>query len=186
MIHTEWHLTPPFYPCQPAMLTEKREAQNKLLREGEVSSGSRFPWDLVLSHRRESINLHSPNFKKPKCLRRANMHMYKHNFYLFPDSPQHSMSTTHTHTCQKNNPLGHIISWQAVFLFCVCVHAGLALPSLGKTNGQTNTWLTQVPWRKMMASVFTYKLHPAGTATFTAQSCQFAGICGNLLNSPYS
>lgn len=120
MIHTEWHLTPPFYPCQPAMLTEKREAQNKLLREGEVSSGSRFPRDLALSHRRDSINLHSPNFKKPECLRRANTHMYKHNFYLFPDSPQHFMSTTHIHTCQKNNPLGHIISWQAVLLFCVC------------------------------------------------------------------
>lgn len=37
MIHSKWHLTPPIYPRQSVMLTEKREAQNKLLGEGEVS-----------------------------------------------------------------------------------------------------------------------------------------------------
>lgn len=33
MIHTKWHLTPPFCLCQPVKLTEKRETMSKLLRE---------------------------------------------------------------------------------------------------------------------------------------------------------
>lgn len=36
-----------------------------------------------------------------------------------------------------------------------------------------------------MARMFTYKLHPVGTATFSAEDSQFAGMHGNLLSSPY-
>lgn len=43
MIHTKWHLTPPFDPRQSVMLTEEREALSKLLREGEGELGITFP-----------------------------------------------------------------------------------------------------------------------------------------------
>lgn len=113
--------------------------------------------------------------------------MYKHNLYLIPDLPQRSMSTSCTvppvTTAKKNNPPGHIISWQAEFVFCVCA-CGPEPLSLVKTNGKINTWLIQVPQGKMMARMFTYKLHPAENATFPAEGCHFAGICGNLLSSP--
>lgn len=64
---------------------------------------------------------------------------------------------------------------------CVCTCSPVPL-SLLKTNEQINTWLTWVPWGKLMVSVFTYKLHPAGTATFSAADCQFAGIYEKLLS----
>ena len=65
-----------------------------------------------------------------------------------------------------------MISWQAEFVVCVCA-CGAEPLSLVKTNGKINTWLTQVPRGKMMARMFTYKLHPAGTATFPAEGLSF-------------
>ncbi len=100
-------------------------------------------------------------------------------------SPHHALRSVSVASLQpKEQSSGaYNIMTRNLSLVCVCTWSPVLL-SLVKTNEQINTWLTQLPWGKMKVRVFTYKLHPAGTATFSAADYQFSGIYGNLLSLP--
>lgn len=178
------------------MLTEEREALSKLLRERQGELGITFPLRLgSLSQVRRYYILQTSKTLHAAIIARqhwTNMHMHRHNLYLLSNFP-HCCNTQHVYKApivvdaaslqpKKRKSSGEYHDRQS--FPSVCVHAAPVLLSPVKTNGQINTWLTQVPWGKLMVRVFTYKLHPAETATFSAADSQFAGIYGNLLSLP--
>lgn len=143
---------------------------------------------------RDSINLRSPSLHATITARQQWTSIHRHHHYFSSGFSSLSQHTTNPNIAlipvgaallqPKEKPSeAYNIMTGSLSPLCVCVCTGSPVPlSLLKTNGQINTWLTWVPWGKLMVSVCTYKLRPAGTATFSALDCQFAGIYGKLLS----